>query len=714
MKLLLFTFSLTVISILLFETNLSGNEINDSEGKKTRPIDFTQEDAYYIYNNLEIEVFSDYSLGKPKAGMYYYDAKNIRVTYSSRIKLNTRNGVEKYSYLTLNSTEKKDLKSVEIRSYKPNGSVIEFDSTQILRSLVPLSPNQANNLNLTKYVIPGVEAGDEIEINYICEFNGGHVFTEHLNGNIFPQKDMPSLQSNFRIIVPAPYRVFYKCYNKYREPYVKIDNIKAICTFHSDSTIAVKDVSYACMANELPYFYYSIEYRKELSDNTKLIDLYNEFIKRANLPINPYTLNDVTKKWIRENLKDNKKNNRFQQFEILYKSIMDNFVIDEGAGSDDFFTHKIRRFDLYRLYVQIFNYLNIDYFLCLAKSKYEGDIDLNFIRRNEFTDQLFMYYDNDSNKVFIYPHTINKKYNLNEFPSFLNGTNAVLIRQATKTDKNNKTVNSTDMKKYPSPFNRKFADLIEQAAKTGKNNKNANSTVFDDFNLDIRKIPLLMSDEKSNYYFRQRIIGIDLKSEESSYNSTINLTGLSATDGRILYDNIFRNKENYKLYLTEFQKGRDIFKVDSIYLKNESNTIPFKYSIAMTGKLGRFYNYINDTTIVISINEILNNNKIEYNKRSRNLDILLPYAFSDILDLIIEFKQPIKVINQEILKKEMENSLGSYKFEMVPLEGNKLHLTSTYIIKDELIKKFSFNKLDEINDASGEMSNSRIIVRIKK
>jgi len=66
------------------------------------------------------------------------------------------------------------------------------------------------------------------------------------------------------------------------------------------------------------------------------------------------------------------------------------------------------------------------------------------------------------------------------------------------------------------------------------------------------------------------------------------------------------------------------------------------------------------------------------------------------------------------LKKDMANALGSYKFELIPLEGNKLHLTSTYVIKDELIKKASFSKLDEINEASNEMSNSRIILGIKK
>jgi hypothetical protein len=134
----------------------------------------------------------------------------------------------------------------------------------------------------------------------------------------------------------------------------------------------------------------------------------------------------------------------------------------------------------------------------------------------------------------------------------------------------------------------------------------------------------------------------------------------------------------------------------------------------MSGKLGKFYDYINDSTIIVSIKEILNSNKIEYNKHYRNLNIVLPYAFSDMQDLVIEFPQPIKVINKEILNKEMENSLGSYKFDLVQVEDKKLHLSSKYVIKNDVIKKNSFYFLDEINNACDEMANSRIIVGIIK
>jgi hypothetical protein len=292
-----------------------------------------------------------------------------------------------------------------------------------------------------------------------------------------------------------------------------------------------------------------------------------------------------------------------------------------------------------------------------------------------------MYYDNDNNRVLVYPHEIYRKYYLNEFPTYLNGTYAVMIREAKDEKKKSRFINSK---------------------------------VSSDSLLTIEKTFLLMGDEKSNYYLRQRFIGVDLNSDLSSYWSILNYSGLFSTDSRPFYSNMLNSNEKYMSYINEIQKGRDLFKIDSIYLRNENKKPPYNYSIGMNGKLGKFFNFINDTTIVISLNEILNNSKIEYNSPSRNLDIFLPYAYSDIQDLIIDFKQPIEIINLEILQKNKENSLGSYKFETIPLEKNKLHLTSTYIIRKELIEKTSFKNLDEINEASNQISNSKLIHRIKK
>ncbi len=289
--------------------------------------------------------------------------------------------------------------------------------------------------------------------------------------------------------------------------------------------------------------------------------------------------------------------------------------------------------------------------------------------------------DKDSNNILVYPHDSYKKYYLNEIPSYLNGTVAIIIKP-----------------------NAKFEEFND---KISKQNVNPDSL------LEIKRIMIRKGSEKTNYYYRQRIIGVNLESEETSYYSSINFSGYSSTDNRYFYNSLFQDKNKYKSFKEEAQKSRDIFKIDTMYLKSANNNFPFKYSVNMTGRLGKFYNFLNDSTIIITVGEILNNNKIEYNKQYRNLDILIPYAFSDIQDLIIEFPKNIKVINSENLNKEIFNLVGNYKFELANL-GNKLHLTSTYSIRNESIVKILFNDLDILNKASNDMSNARIIVEIEK
>jgi hypothetical protein len=134
----------------------------------------------------------------------------------------------------------------------------------------------------------------------------------------------------------------------------------------------------------------------------------------------------------------------------------------------------------------------------------------------------------------------------------------------------------------------------------------------------------------------------------------------------------------------------------------------------MKGKLGKFYNFVNDSTVLISTSEMMKNNTIEYDRQTRNMDIMLPYPFSDIQEVIIDFNRPIHVINIALLNKEYSNSLGSFKYETTLIGENKLRIASTYIINKEIIAKEEFKNLNSLNDVSDEMSTTRIIIGVKK
>ena len=687
MRLLFCIFS--VLSLAINQGFVSASSLpagRNSADIKGRFHNIEGENAYFIYSNIEMEVINENSNCKPEEFKPFAVSRKVAVRYNSRMKLNTKSAIQDYAYISLNKESRTIIKSFEITTYKPDGTTIKFDSSQIFHSMLPDMTDTSNKLDLMKYVIPGIEPGDEIKVNYSFEYEGD--ITSKLYGNIFFTQDLPALRYSFKILLPYPYNVFYKCYNGFKEPVVENTETKAICTFSQDSCFAVKDASQASLFNEVPYFYFSLEFDKKLEEYTRWKDLYNQFEVIAKAPIyiwDPY--DREYNRWVKQNLKDLKEKDNFQKFEILYNRIRENLENDskkeennmlglyQHSSDNEFYVYKACK-----PYAKLLKHLGIDYYVCFARNKYNGIIDENFIRKDEITDILLMYYDNDSNMIMIYPNDYIHNYYLNELPGYLSGTDAMMIKMP----------------------------VIE--SKKGKKNDN---WAMNDANLSIRKISIQKGNERVNYFYRLRNVGISTKNEVSSYYSKINLSGYTSTDNRPIYKVLFMGKDSYNDYLTVMENDTNIFRVDSIYKKTESCNYPFKFTVSLSGKLGKFYNYVNDSTIIISIDDILNNNIVNYDRESRNLDLLLPFAYSDIQDLIIDFDRPVNIINLEALHKELSNGAGSYKFEVIRIGDNKLKLTSTYVIKKDIIELESLNQLNDLNDAASEMANSRVIVNIK-
>lgn len=687
MKQWLYAFS--TFAIATFTLSVSAKNLGETDSISTfqNTINFAEEAAYFVYNNTKLEIINENSGRTMDNYLSFSPADKIVLHFAYRLKLNTRSGVDNYGYILINKKQQAILNSFEVKTFKPGGEIIKFDSAQIFHSSILNFDNQKENIDLTKYVIPGVEVGDEIEVTYSLETTGD--LAQMLFGNAFLNNNLPSIHSEYTIVIPYPYMLFYKSYNGFKAPKIENDDLKVINTFALDSTPAVKDMSYTCLYDQFPYFYYSVDYNKDQTGFLSWKDFYNQFVSflyPSPYSDEPYLIN--YKKWIKRNLKDTKELTKFQKFEDIYNSIKNDFDIispfengNTGPVRPNLFKNKIERSYLYNFYAFALDYLDIDYYLCFGRNKYNGAIDESFLRKNEFTDYFLMYNDANHNSVFIYPHEINRKYNLNEIPSYLNETEVLFARNDT-------------------------ADRYVEDKKI--------QSVISDSQILKYKLKVSRNDTKLNYYHRLRTIGVDLDSAETKYNSIINFSGFSSTDLRHFYVDLLHNKAHYNLYLNEVQKGRDVFKLDSMYLINEKPNYPFKYSVGVTGKLGKFYNYMNDSTIVISVEEILNNNKIEYDKKNRNQNIVLPSAYSDIQDLVINFNAPIYIVNKDQLSKEFTNELGSYKFESLIIGEQSLRLISSYVIKKETIDKKAFMYLNDINDASNQMTNARIIIRIKK
>ena len=107
MRQLLFISSIIYAINLIFAVDVYSNsfQLLDSLNSINKIIDYNDADAYFIYNNTELEVINNNSGKKIGEQSEYAYALKIIFSYSYKMKINNRYGLENYAYLTLNKDE---------------------------------------------------------------------------------------------------------------------------------------------------------------------------------------------------------------------------------------------------------------------------------------------------------------------------------------------------------------------------------------------------------------------------------------------------------------------------------------------------------------------------------------------------------------------------------------------------------------------------------
>lgn len=685
MKQLLYIVSLFV----LFTASVCGQVVTSNNTFQSNNVDFSNADAYYIYDSTTTVITTGASR------MYESESRNKTLLfYSYRIKINTKSGVDEYAFMTFNPAYKRSLVDFEVVNYKSDKSVVKFDSTQIFKTIVPNEKSKKSNVEILKYVIPNVEVGDEIEVKYSLSFP--RYMAKFIYGTVFFNTNIPALQRTQRITIPSKYKLRFKCYNGFRSPVMNVANNSLTYTFTASNLEAVDRSTFPDVYGGLPNFYYEVDKTNKTNYTIEWYEYYNNFAMFVNSPFNGYMYNSSPyfsskarfNGWVKGKLKEAKTLTKYQKFELLYSAIKTDFEIIEASSNPYDRTARlinllkqkeITQSNLYRLYFMIFRYLDIQPYLCLDRNKYLGKINFRFLRKNEITDYYFVYYDENNKPICVYPHDIDLKYNLNELPSYLNHTEHIIIK--------NKMLTAYSIRPY-------F------------------STVLSNSGLDIKTLTTDVIPYEQNLYSRTRIINIDLDSTNCKYQSTIQLSGYQSVGNRSVYNNLLNDKEAYNAYVKELNNDRDLFKIDSVYLINQADTFPHNYEVGIKGELNNFYSRLNDSTIVISLKEMLKDFTLDVDK-NRTINFLLPSAYLSVNEVIVVFDTPIKVLNKEALSKSLENSTAKYSFNYTMLDNKRIKITSTYGIKHELIKRWMFDELKSVNKATNEMVDTRIVIGVK-
>lgn len=606
------------------------------------------------------------------------------ISINNKLVINNTNAVENYAFLNLSEYESNHIKNIKIRTLKADGTIVELDS-----SIVFKRSGKNKKFNAIKYPIPAVEPGDTISTSYVYY---EYLKKPELLSYVSLYKNLPSKNSQYSIKTKPGLTIRYKPYNGFTKPKIVSNDSLVYVNFSMNNLKGFEENQYSCILCQLPYLYYSL-----VSKDSKLRtwkDVYNDEFNSLTQPLKiDYDRSTYYKRWKKRIIDKAKDSSKYYKFKLLYNEVINNFKINdlvarEFIKSNGYFL-KEKRFDpisIRRFYRQILEDLEINYWAVFAKSKRSGNIDFNYIRKGEFDHIFFAFEKENGTLEFLYPHSTTLKYHINEFPTSIYNTDAIIVKPIEKVNK------------------KKSEKFITRELKLAK---------VDSVTITQIKIPGMNPTYNSinQIVFSQ----IDLENKKIKHKSRLRISGGLSTEIRDFFNTINNDEEVSQYYdaLSDYQGNKNAIEIDSITSTKLNPKKPFYYTINSQGKINDVMHFLNDSLVTFSIDKLINHNLIESKTINSDLDYYLDYTYSDNLSFNIKFPKKIEIIGIENGNIKFENEYGEYLFEITKFQNNNIKINSSYKIKKNKIPKESYNMLKNLNDEVQKAKNKKFIIKIK-
>jgi hypothetical protein len=660
----------------------------------TIPEEFLNEHAVTTFQEITIQNDFDAEYYN-KLASYTNETNNFRFNYLSkyteysgimnlrshaRVKILTKKGLEDYSFASIPNYESLELTILDARTIKPDGTVIDLDKEDIVEVETPLSYDDETDLIVSeqkRFAIPGVEVGDIIEYVYELKYRNLLLVDE-----IFFHKDLPVILSKLTVKLRSGLyaRLYYYNGAEHAESYV--DGNFLTYSWESKNLPGYSNDQYARESMELPFVLVALKeitYKSDFKElhvqvipdswNVVFNDIYKHRIENNS---DRMARSGTVKRVISEIKEQNPESSKFDQFYKFFRYVNDSVEVRdledwEVGYKPGYYLHKkfISHRQLYPLYIKAFEEFDIDYRLCLAADKHDMQIDTSVVSPFYFNNYLFRL-NFDDLSLYLYPSTEYRKYELDEIPIQVEATRAFLV---------------------PEPGS------------------------GEDYSYAI----LPQGTETDNFTNRRIMINLDLDSTHYSFESKNTLSGAISTRYRHFIDkNLLTYKTDSIDILRNFMKKHDEeeeYELDTVYKTEFQHVYPYKYMFNYEGTAKNIVNQLDDSTFTIPLNSIINNKILPYSNVQRRLNFIPDYPFSDLQSVIIQFNEPVKLLNADNLMMKVKNEIGIYHLNVRQINPNMILVKSDYKVQKNFIETEKYNNLVEISSAAEDAENQTLILQ---
>jgi len=573
-------------------------------------------------------------------------------------------------------------KNVDVRVRKKDGSIKSYDVNDLEKVTLTEDDDLFDNRdNISVYEIPGLEVGDELEQVTVIEskfLDRGRIV------NLYGQ--YPTLKASFTISVPLKVGLDGSIYNGMPKPDFRktstnriyewtMTNLKAVPEANSTGTVFTKDLEYfvyelnfdAYRSDPLAFtvqnwsdlmWQYSEDFlRVRVRKKRKLNDFYEQLFANGAklLKKKPEELSKLEKVYFL---------NEYIAKEMQLIGELEDFEKSEGI---DYFliNGKTDYRNLMRIYRDFFERFEIEYYLALGKSRFNGAIDQTFVSSTQINNYFFVF------KVKEGLFTITGTGCLNELPWNLQNTTCLM------------------------------KDITDRKTKLQE--------------ISFQEVELK---NEQNKRFRRAQVQINLNENQVQKKVSSSFAGLYARSGRDWLMGGYKadtlNKSLLRSYKNTYRNDEDIdVMVKDARVSQFLTMQPFDFKYGYNATLTNLLKKEGDQWKLPIDHFLSHRARWVTNAENRQLDYHVPYLGMDIEDIYLVFNENVEIANADKLNRKVETEYGSYEFEVVQMKPNMIRVQSTYETKTLFIPHDKVKEFDKINDALEEVLDASFMIKKK-
>ncbi len=600
---------------------------------------------------------------------FRYSKFQFKETRKRRLKIQDAAVLEQCRKIRFPYQDNLSISRIAARVLKSSGELIHFSPNDI-RPL-PFGEEASSSSGLLEqiYSLPGLEVGDILEWVVIRE--GRQVDP---GGNVFFHAEFPVIQSTFTLALSLDIEVLFQAYN---------DLPKIETTFHLDKKRlswtardlpAIRDERGAIPALTLPYLAYNLELYKLYPDNAfpsnmTWLDLL-ESIYYKDLSLKNRKPNWMAA-WYAKRLEGKEESSILEQLKCLHDWSNQQLKFQSVANTEinrslSYFLEQqqVNYLILLKLYKDMLERMGVDFYLGVAKNRYDGALDLKFPAHTQVQELFYLFLDENDEPHFLFPKTKDAVYDLDRVPFELEGTEAFLY----------KPDDAEHLGKLRLPYSQPSSNQIR------------------------RNINVLVNTEEKQLTFYSKLLykggfGPIHRAHYQKWDDAGRLFALMAHE--------VKQKQGGELLKSELVLKDETLNNSDFYLNYQWTT---KQPISL----------VEEGVFRIKIKDWLVHVLPERMEKDRKLDYFPLFTSVDAYTYTLDFDQPISLLNEaEDCAKSVKTPSGEWHFSLQQVSPKRIVLESKFALLSNQIAVEHLENLEILKQGILEGEGMDVLVELE-